>query len=231
MISKFFNNKVHYFIDSPVKNLRSTEFEVNKWELSDFILKVLIKQVGVNPYQLDELMLMTASVCRCHPTHIFEWGTHIGKSARIFYEICKYFKINSEIHSFDLPDNIDHIEHPHEKRGFLVRNLKEVKLYQEDGLKKGIDIFNSSSTENKQALFYLDGDHSFDTVCEELSVISNNIVNPIFLLHDTFYQSLDSGYNIGPYSAMSKFLSENKDYKVISTSLGLPGMSLLYKNL
>ena len=89
------------------------KFEVNNWELSSFILKKLVPVVGTHPFPLNELSLMSAAVAWTRPTHIFEWGTHIGKSARIFYETCKYIKITPEIHSIDLPDNIDHVEHPH----------------------------------------------------------------------------------------------------------------------
>jgi hypothetical protein len=50
------------------------------------------------------------------------------------------------------------------------------------------------------------------------------------LLHDTFYQSEQSGYNIGPYKAITEILdSMSETYQVMSTTTGLPGMTLLYK--
>lgn len=81
---------------------------------SEFIVQKLVPISDFSPYPLDELMLMVGSVCRFKPTHIFEWGTQIGKSVRIFYEIINHFKFSAEIFSFDLPDDIDHIEHLHE---------------------------------------------------------------------------------------------------------------------
>ena len=60
------------------------EFEVNNWIISEFIVEKLVPVVGVHPFPLDELSLMTAAVCRFQPELIFEWGTNIGKSARIF---------------------------------------------------------------------------------------------------------------------------------------------------
>jgi hypothetical protein len=101
------------------------EFQVNNWDLSSFILRKIIPTVGLHPFPLNELSLITASVAWVNPTHIFEWGTHIGKSARIFYETCKFIGIKAEIHSIDLPDDIDHVEHPHNKRGKFVAGKKK----------------------------------------------------------------------------------------------------------
>jgi hypothetical protein len=49
-------------------------------------------------------------------------------------------------------------------------------------------------------------------------------------LHDTFYQSSGSGYNIGPYQAIKDVVTAAHGYKIIRQDLGLPGMTLLYKN-
>src|SRR3989344_9247020 len=89
-----------------------TEFEVNNWVTSDFIVNKLVPIVGFHPFPLNELMLMTSAVCYFKPEFIFEWGTNIGKSARIFYEISKAFDIKTEVHSIDLPDDVFHDEHP-----------------------------------------------------------------------------------------------------------------------
>jgi hypothetical protein len=173
---------------------------------------------------------MVGSVCRFNPTHIFEWGTHIGKSARIFYETIQNFKINAEVYSFDLPDESEHVEHPHGLRGKLVKGLKGVHLYQEDGLVKSIEIFRSSSIENKRALFYVDGDHSYESVYKELLTILSTVPEAIVLLHDTFYQSYESNYNIGPNLAINDVLNNLPAvFNRIDTQLGLPGMTLIYK--
>ena len=68
----------------PLVNAHCREFEVNKWALSEFVVHRLLPIVGIHPYPLDELLLMSAAVCRLRPRHIFEWGTNVGKSARIF---------------------------------------------------------------------------------------------------------------------------------------------------
>ncbi len=215
----------------PSKQLfKGKELEVNKWDISDFIIHKLIKIVGTRPYPLDELMLMTSTLILCKPKYIIEWGTHIGKSARIFYEVAKFYKIDTQIYTYDLPDNIEHNEHPKNDRGMLIQNLKNVHAYQDDALLHGIDVLSLKNVEDHEILFYIDGDHAYDSVSMELTTIFNNYPNASILLHDTYFQTSESEYNIGPYLAIKDFLdSVNKDYKVISTNLGLPGMTLLVK--
>ena len=211
----------------PVKNANCTEFEVDNWVLSQFIIKKLISVVGFHPFPLNELFLMTAAIVRSKPDVILEWGTNIGKSARIFFEMIKYFRINCEIHSIDLPDNVFHSEHPHEKRGYLVKN-KNVNLHLGDGIEVSLKLLKDGSF--KKPLFFLDGDNSYDSVKRELEIIMENIPNANILIHDTFFQSEESGYNIGPFVAIKDCLNNtNNSYNQLSLNTGLPGMTLLYK--
>lgn len=213
-------------VDQVVKNHKSTELEVDKWQISDFVSNVLVPITKNRPFPLDEQMLMTSAVCLTSPDIIFDWGTHIGKSARVFYEITKYFQIDCEIHSIDLPDEEDHVEHPGETRGQLVKNLHNVFLHQGDGVETAIKLHKQKKA--KRALFYVDGDHSYESVYRELNIILKSIKNPTILLHDTFYQSNDSGYNIGPNQAINDVVKKcGKKPKIIATNLGLPGMTLL----
>jgi len=211
-------------------NLNCTEFEVNNWTISKFIVQHLIPVVGIHPFPLNELHLMVAAVCRLRPTHIFEWGTNIGKSARIFHETAKCFNMTTEIHSIDLPDDVEHAEHPKDLRGALVKGIKEVKLHTGDGLQKSYEIYRTIPRKTN-ILFYIDGDHSYDSVYRELSFITEKIPEASILLHDTFYQSSESGYNVGPYKAIKEILHNAPDkYNVISTQTGLPGMTILYQS-
>ncbi|NCN25881.1 class I SAM-dependent methyltransferase [Candidatus Falkowbacteria bacterium] len=175
---------------------------------------------------MDELMLMTASVVYFKPTHIFDWGTYVGKSARIFYEIVRFYKLKSEIHSIDLPDDILRVENPGKNRGRMVRGKKNVFLHQGDGVQKSLEILNNKNVDARP-LFFVDGDHSFRVVSSELSVIKKSFPNAPILVHDTFYQLPVAGYNTGPYSAVKELISDG--YINISTQMGLPGMTLLYK--
>lgn len=204
-------------------------FEVQMWTISDFILKKLIPVVGVHPFPLNELCLMVAAVCWTKPSHIFEWGTNIGVSARIFYETTKYYGIKSEIHSIDLPDDQHHVEHPGKCRGKLVRHIKDIHLHQGDGVTTALTIWNSS-IQKKKPIFFLDGDHSYESVKSELNLIYDHIKNPHFLVHYTFFQSEESNYNVGPFCALQDFLITNPDQFVrIDSHLGLPGMTFLHR--
>ena len=213
----------------PTKNLTCGEFEFDNWIVSDFVLRRLVPLVGIRPYPLNELCLMVGAVTVLKPTHIFEWGTYIGKSARIFYEITRSFELEAEIHSTDLPDDVDHVEHPRRNRGKLVKHIKKVSLYQGDGLEKTLEIYRNIEGYCKPFVF-IDGDHEYASVKRELSAIINGMPHVGILLHDTFYQSTESGYNVGPNEAINAVLSlTNHQYKKISTNTGLPGMTLLYQ--
>tara|TARA_R110000868_G_scaffold177772_2_gene416818 strand:+ start:7555 stop:8208 length:654 start_codon:yes stop_codon:yes gene_type:complete len=211
---------------NPSLNINSTEFEVDNRIISDFVLNKLIPVVGISAFPINEMMLMVSAVCRFTPTLLFEWGTNSGNSARIFYETIKEFNIDCQINSIELPDDVFHTEHPHEYRGILVKGLPEVVLHQGDGITEAIKIY-LESTISGDVMFFIDGDHSYKSVKRELDIILRMIQGAVILVHDTFYQSSDSGYNIDPYLAIKDAL-RGKNYKVIST-IGSPGMTLIYK--
>ena len=76
----------------------------------------------------------------------------------------------------------------------------------------------------------VDGDHSYESVYRELSTIVNEIPDANVLLHDTFFQSSESGYNIGPWRAIEEIASTNaRQFRRIDSGIGLPGMTLLYR--
>ena len=207
-----------------------TEFEIRNDIVSKFIISKLIPIVGVHPYPLSELSLMVAAVCYLRPSHIFEWGTGIGKSARIFFEIVKGFKLDTEIHSIDFPDNADHIEHPRSKRGYYVKGVKHVKLYEGDGVSTAIYLCKSLKKEIN-SFFFLDGDHQYGSIKRELRLIDESVLNTSILIHDTLFQSEESGYNVGPFLAIQEFLKDvPHKYRRIDAHLGLPGMTLLYQD-
>ncbi len=213
---------------NPVVNDDCSEFEVDNWIISEFVIKELVPIVSIHPYPLNELMFMVSAICRLKPTHIFEWGTHVGKSARIFYETTRHFHITSEIHSIDLPDNVTHSEHPQQNRGSLVKNIRDVQLHQGDGLTVALDLYRKNNGK-PYPLFFLDGDHEYRSVKRELTGIMKHAPHASILIHDTFYQSKQSGYNTGPYRAIRESLrARPTKYRTLSTNLGLPGMTLLY---
>jgi hypothetical protein len=230
-VSNILNSiRERFIFGNPVPNKDCTEFEVNNWIISRFVLKKLVPIVGTMPFPLHEQMLMVAAVCRLQPTHIFEWGTNIGKSGRIFYETCRTFKVAAEIHSIDLPDDIEHCEHPKNKRGALVKGKKNVALHLGDGLDTSLRILSGSVSGPVRPLFFIDGDHSYASVRRELTGIVKAAPQANILLHDTLYQSQASGYNVGPHKAIQDVLADFPDkFKIISQNSGLPGMTLLWQ--
>ena len=211
-------------------NPGATEFEINNWAISDFVLSRLVSVVGVHPYPLNELMLMAGAICRFKPTHVFEWGTNVGASARVFYETGKHFKIPLEIHSIDLPGEIGHVEHPGSRRGRLVKGMQGVSLHLGDGLETSLAIYRALPS-GSRTLFFVDGDHSYESVKRELEAIVTHVSEPKVLLHDTFFQSTDSGYNVGPHLAVREVLaslSAERGLRTMETKTGLPGMTLVY---
>lgn len=219
---------IHLAKADPSRNRNCSELEVDAWQLSSFVVERLVPVVGLHPFPVHELMLLSATVCRFRPSYIFEWGTHIGKSARAFYEVTHHYGIVSEIHSVDLPDDLGHVEHPSRERGRMVRGLPHVHLHQGDGLNVSLSIWTDAGMPG-EALFFVDGDHSEKSVYRELSAIVQQVQRPVVLLHDAFYQSPQSGYNVGPYRAIEAVLKQYPGrFKRVDSGLGLPGMTLLY---
>jgi len=213
--------------DNPARNPTSSEFEVDGWALSRFVIEVLVPKAGWHPFPLPELMLMSGTVCRLKPSLIFEWGTNIGKSAWIFQETARHYRIPCEVHSMDLPPTQDHIEHPGSRRGEMVRGLAGVVLHEGDGLATALEIWNSRGRDPRP-LFFVDGDHSYESVKRELDGILQAVPEASVLLHDTFYQSPDSGYNVGPRQAIEETLAAHPGrFGSLHTGTSLPGMTLL----
>jgi cephalosporin hydroxylase len=211
----------------PVRNANASEFEVDLWILSRFLLAKVVPVVGMHPYPLNELLLMTAAACRLKPSVVFDWGTHIGTSARIFYECDQAFKLGYEIHSVDLPPDVSHIEHPGQEHGRLVRGLARVHLHRGNGVKVALDQWQKLGCP-KRPLFFVDGDHSYESVRDELNEIFSTVPDASALVHDTFFQSTESNYNVGPARAIDETIEKFPSrFRVIKSGLGLPGMTLL----
>ena len=220
-------NRLNNSWPDPVPNATATEFEVDLWTLSDFLLDKVVPVVGIHPYPLNELLLMTASACRLKPSVVFDWGTHIGVSARVFYECAQAFKLGFEIHSVDLPPDATHVEHPGQEHGRLVRGLQKVHLHRGDGVEVALKLWRELG-QPKRPLFFVDGDHAYDSVLNELSEIFKTIPDASALAHDTFYQSAESNYNVGPARAIDEIVEKfPARFRVIKSGLGLPGMTLL----
>lgn len=212
---------------NPVRNPEAAEFEVDLWVLSSFLLERVVPVVGTHPYPLNELLLMTAAACRLKPSVVFDWGTHIGVSARIFYECSHAFKLGYEIHSIDLPPDASHIEHPGQEHGRLVCGLDRVNLHRGNGVEVALELWRKLG-QPKRPLFFVDGDHAYESVRAELDQIFSTVPDASALAHDTFFQSAESKYNVGPARAIDEVVAKYPSrFRIVKSGLGLPGMTLL----
>jgi cephalosporin hydroxylase len=211
----------------PARNPTASEFEVDLWTLSRFLLEKIVPVVGTHPYPLNELLLMSGAACWIKPSVVFDWGTHIGASARIFYECNKTFKLDYEIHSIDLPPNAIHVEHPGKEHGMLVRGLAKVHLHRGNGVEVALEQWQKLGRP-KRPLFFVDGDHAYESVRDELNQIFSTVPDASALAHDTFFQSEESNYNVGPARAIDEIIRKfPQRFRVVKSGLGLPGMTLL----
>ena len=170
---------------STAEHLLESNHPISRLSLlsSKFVVESLVARVGHWPYPPGELQLMTIALLWWQPDMIFEWGTNLGNSARIFHWIAEAFDINTQIHSIDLPPDVSHAENVRELRGLLVGDFSDVHLHLGDGVNKAIEL--CVALKPRKPLFYVDGDHSAETVTRELEAIRTAVPIAPILLDDT----------------------------------------------
>lgn len=202
-------------------------------QVSVAVATVLAPLLGVHPLPVAEQALMASAVCFLAPTVVFEWGTHLGVSARAWYEIRRHFGLHYDIHTYDLPPDVPHPEQPGAERGALLRGLPgQIELHTNDAVMHSTALWNSvyKHAAHPLPLFFLDGDHGRDTVFRELTTIYRAVgCRAQFLVHDTLPRPHPaSDFADGPWRAVQDFIAHHNGYRVYSAHAGLPGMTLLY---
>jgi methyltransferase family protein len=195
--------------------------EVDKWAASSMVL-ALQRVVGDRPYPLDELLLMTAAFAFHRPEIVIDIGTHLGKSARIWHELNVRLGTETTIHTIDLLDP-NHPEYPGTRHAEYVRNTP-VQRHVGDGAVVAADLIRGAP--ERRYLLFLDGDHRYETVLQELELVRLLPGDSGLLLHDTLYQP-SSAYNHGPYLALQEFTRTFPARQVLHMHAGLPGMSYI----
>jgi hypothetical protein len=202
----------------------TANLECDTADIGQFVCRKLVSVVGTSPFPPNELMLMCAAMLWLRPSLVVEWGTNIGVSARIWQEINIHYELGANIHSIDLPDSVQHCEHPGNRRGILVRGLP-VHLHQGDGPEVAAALIARFGC--RKPLVFIDGDHSEAAVYRDARAVLDVAPQASVLFHDTFYQP-SSSYNHGPYFAVQRLLAEiTPSFQVIRCDLGCPGMTLL----
>lgn len=119
-----------------------------------------IALLKMGDYSDEDIGFMAHVVGEVQPTHIFEWGTNVGASARIFYELTEDWIPTVDIHSTDWrPPGSRCFEFPDRYQGYWVDGLP-VTLHEGDGLKTTLEGFKWAKP--ARALVYLDDGHLFE---------------------------------------------------------------------
>ena len=195
--------------------------EADKWALSEFVLDRLVPIVGVRPYPLDELLLMATAFQYHLPDVVIDIGTHVGKSARIWFELARHFQSETTIHTVDICDP-NHPEYPGNSLGKFIRGTN-VQQHVQDGYACACDLIAENPTAS--FLIFLDSDHEYENVRRELELVKK-MESGCLLDHDTFCQP-GSHYNHGPYLAIQDCVVGSPVKQVFHLQTGLPGMSYL----
>ncbi len=121
---------------------------------------------------------------RFRPTHVFDWGTNVGASARLFYEASLEHGYECEVHTVELPLELAHLDrdHPGHRYGQWI---KETPIHAHQGFGLQVSIRLCAELKPARPLFFLDGNHSFEAVFEELTVISDEEPGAVLMVHDT----------------------------------------------
>jgi hypothetical protein len=86
-------------------------------------------------------------------------------------------------------------------RGWFA-GLAGVHRHRGDGVTIALERWNLLGRAARP-LFFVDGDHACASVLRELSAIFDAIGDASTLVHDTFFQPAESGYNVGPARAIA----------------------------
>ena len=213
------------------KNLHLWCCEANVVELDSFVLEKILPKTGLL-YPLAEISLMALVVDRVRPTHIFEWGTNIGSSAKIFHHITESLGMDIPIHTWDLPEDVSHGQHPKENHAKLAKGLARVHFHRDDGLRGALAQYQIEKAKDPKIrpLFFVDGDHSYASVIREITGIVSAQDELHVLAHDTFVQKPDSkGQSRESWVGCPTALElAAQDYRWLNVGFGNPGMAYLW---
>lgn len=143
---------------------------------------IAISLLGMSDYSGEDIAFMARVVDETSPTHIFEWGTNAGASARIFYELTQTRRPRVELHSIDWREpGSTCFEYPDLCQGYWVR-WRPVFLHTGDGLKTTLALFEMEGPE--RALVYLDDGHLFQENLDALTALHREHPDAAILVDD-----------------------------------------------
>lgn len=201
-------------------------FEVDCWSLSELLLERVVPKIGIRPYPLNEQMLMAAAVAFVRPAAIIEWGTHLGKSARLFWEVKEALGLRGcRVCTVDSMDPTQP-EFPGASRGDFLGDTG-VEQIVGDGAQIAGRLIEDI---HEPVLIYVDGDHSREATKRDFSIWPKLPPKSGLLAHDVLFQE-PSDYNTGPWESLQECLEDNRSTiaQVQWQLLGLPGMAFICK--
>jgi len=169
------------------------------------------------PWEIESAM---ARIAQASPRIMGEIGTSFGGTSLLF---TRFLPTLEKLFCIDL----------YVKNKEILRLLAPPKLelrffdmpsYAEDSVERVRKFLGGRMID----VLFIDGDHAYESVRNELNAIFSAIPDASALAHDSFFQSADSNYNVGPALAIDEVVGRfPARFKVIKSGLGLPGMTLL----
>lgn len=171
-----------------------------------------LRAIGLHDYPDEHIALFQDTVERLKPTHIFEWGTNWGESARIWYELTEGQDPLCQIHTTDINmlgapcgEHPGHL-HGHWIRGQTVMDRPRLHWRRGEGCETSIRLWKVLLPEH--SLFFIDDSHRVLANARYLRAISHECPPAVIIVHD-------SGVGGEPRAAVDSFLRRHGDgYKV-----------------
>ncbi len=148
-----------------------------------------LDEAGVIGFTFSEVEFIHDTMSEQRTDWLAEWGTNVGNSARVFYEVALDLDRPCEIHSIDICDQVPILRPCDEgrARGYHVRGLP-VTLHVGDGITVAADLYTQALRRRrppKQPLFFLDDSHEETDVLRQLEAINEWAPEAVILAHDT----------------------------------------------
>lgn len=171
-------------------------------------------------YGVPEVELVYDTLSRLRPDIVCEWGTHMGHSARLFYEIAAQLMLGCRVHSIDITKDA-----AGGHRGAMVKNVP-VNLHVGDGVTVAMGLCERFS----RPLFFLDDNHEYRHVLRQLETIHQRKPG-VMLMHDVFRMETVAGEAAWilhePGDAAAVFLAEHPHRYAVEVVYGPDTSSML----
>lgn len=165
-----------------------------------------VRDLGVPAYGDDEVLFLANVLVRHRPQAVFDWGTNVGASARIFYEAAQLLGYPCVVHTIELPDDEAHRDrdHPGERYGQWLVDVP-VCCWRGDALDVALQLLRYADPSLIRLLFFLDGAHDRDSVTREMKGIAYYEPEAVMVVHDTETLTGDT---------VREFASQHPTYRV-----------------